>query len=66
LFTKERNLDYGANPDDAFNGLNYVDRGYNKTGDLHQWKTPDYSYYSYGIKPLSGIGGDGLTDKDCT
>lgn len=66
LFSKERNLEYGADGDDAFKGLNFVDRGYGQNGGLHQWKTPDYSFYSFGIKPLSGTGGEGLNDKDCT
>jgi hypothetical protein len=68
MFIKNRNLDYGVNPDDAFNGFNYVDRG--TDNGLNMYTTPEFTQYTYGIKTLSAANIDNLIstrkDTDCT
>lgn len=66
LFTKDRNSSYGLDPEDPFNGKNYVDRNVGGDVKLHDWKTPEYTYYTFGLKPLTGTGIGQGDDKDCT
>jgi hypothetical protein len=67
LFVKDRNESYGADPDNPFNGINgeYVSLSGNPglSGNNWTWSTPDYSVYTFGIKPLTGTG---IANADCT
>jgi hypothetical protein len=66
IFVKNRNLDYGTDALDPFNGLNYVDRGTNNGLNMYN-NTPEFSNYKYGILPsLSGSNVGNNNSTDCT
>jgi len=62
-FIKDRNLDYGVDPLDAFNGLNYVDRG--TDNGLNTYTTPGFTQFTYGFNTLSGVDTTGINNVDC-